>query len=364
MTHGASERIDTLVIGGGQAGLAVGHHLGQREVPFLIVDANERTGDSWRHRWDSLRLFTPNQFSGLPGMPYPDQSWSFATKDEMADYLESYAREFELPIRHRVEVTRLSRGGERFLASTTDGDIEADNVVVAMSSWQVPRIPRFASQLDPRIFQCHVSDYKNPGQIEVGPVLVVGAGNSGAEISKELASNGHQVWVSGPSTGELPFRPESRVGRIMMPIVGKVFLHRLFASSTPIGRKLRPKFLSKGEPLLRVKTRDLAELGVERVGRTVGVVDGYPELDDGSVMDVANVVWCTGFEPGFSWIDLPVFDDEGRVTHERGVATAEPGLFFVGLKFLYAPSSSTLLGVGRDAGYVADRIAWRSLATV
>lgn len=363
MSQGASERIDTLVIGGGQAGLAVGYHLAQRGVPFLIVDANERTGDSWRHRWDSLRLFTPNPFSGLPGMPYPDQSWSFATKDEMADYLESYAREFELPIRHEVEVSRLSRRDDRFLASTTDGEIVADNVIVAMSSWQVPRIPPFASELDPRILQCHVGDYKNPGQLEDGPALVVGAGNSGAEISKELATNGHMVWLSGPSTGQLPFRPESRVGRIMMPIVGKVFLHRLFAISTPIGRKLRPKFLSKGEPLLRVKARDLAELGVERVGRTIGVVDGYPELEDGSVMDVANVVWCTGFEPGFSWIEIPIFDEAGNVNHERGVIDDEPGLFFVGLKLLYAPSSSTLLGVGRDAGYVADRVARRSLVT-
>lgn len=361
MSHAGRQRIDTLVIGGGQAGLAVGYHLSQRDLPFLIVDANERTGDSWRNRWDSLRLFTPNRFSGLPGKPYPDQSWSFATKDEMADYLEDYARAFELPVRRGVEVERLHRRGERFVATARDMEIEADTVVVAMSSWQVPRIPPFASDLDPRIIQCHVTDYRNPSQLHDGPVLVVGAGNSGAEISKELASNGHEVRLSGPSTGQLPFRPESKVGRIMMPIVGKVFLHRLFATSTPVGRKVRPKFLSKGEPLLRVKARDLAALGVERVGRTIGVADGYPELEDGSVVEVANVVWCTGFEPGFSWIDLPVFDEAGKVIHERGVVGSEPGLFFIGLKLLYAPSSSTLLGIGRDAGYVADRIAERSL---
>lgn len=360
MSLGGRERIDTLVIGGGQAGLAVGYHLSQRGVPFLIVDANERTGDAWRNRWDSLRLFTPNRFSGLPGMPYPDQTWSFATKDELADFLEAYARNFELPIRHGVEVSQLSRESDRFVATAGDLEIEADNVVVAMSSWQVPRIPAFASELDPRIFQCHVGDYKNPSQLEDGPVLVVGAGNSGAEIAKELA-DGHRVWLSGPKTGELPFRPETMVGRILMPFVGRVFLHRLFATSTPIGRKLRPKFLSKGEPLLRVKERDLAELGVERVGRTVGVLDGYPELEDGSVVDAANVIWCTGFDPGFSWIDLPVFDEAGHVVHERGVVDAEPGLYFVGLKLLYAPSSSTLLGIGRDAAYVADHVAERRL---
>jgi len=145
----------------------------------------------------------------------------------------------------------------------------------------------------------------------------------------------------------------------MMPFVGKVFLHRLLATSTPIGRKLRPKFLGRGEPRLRVKTRDLEAAGVDWVERTVGVVDGYPLLKDGSVLDVANVVWCTGFDPGFSWIDLPIFDDNGTVVHERGVVAAEPGLYFVGLKLLYAPSSSTLLGVGRDAGYVTDRIVER-----
>lgn len=360
MSREGRERINTLVIGGGQAGLAVGYHLSQRGVPFLIVDANERTGDSWRNRWDSLRLFTPNQFSGLPGMPYPDQSWGFATKDEMADYLEAYAREFELPVRRGVQIGRLHRRGDGFVATAGEAVFEADNVVVAMSSWQVPRIPTFASELDPRIFQCHVADYSNPSQVHDGRVLVVGAGNSGAEIAKELASNGHETWLSGPSTGQLPFRPGSMAGRILMPIVGKVFLHRLFATSTPLGRKLRPKFLSKGEPLLRVKERDLGELGVKRVGRTVGVLDGYPRLEDGSVVDVANVIWSTGFEPGFSWIDLPVFGEAGNVVHERGVVGAEPGLFFVGLKFLYAPSSSTLLGVGRDAGYVADHITRRS----
>lgn len=363
MSNGARERIDTLVIGGGQAGLAVGYHLSQRGVPFLIVDASERTGDAWRHRWDSLRLFTPNRFSGLPGMPYPDRSWSFATKDEMADFLESYASKFHLPIRHGVEVSRLTREGDRFLVVAGDVEFEADNVVVAMSSWQKPRLPRFASELDPRILQVHVADYKNPGQLEDGDVLVVGAGNSGAEIAIELAGT-HNVWLSGPDTGQLPFRPETMAGRIMMPFVGKVFLHRLFATSTPIGRRLRPKFLGKGEPRLRVKTKDLEGAGVNWVERTVGVVDGYPQLKDGSVLDVANVVWCTGFDSGFSWIDLPVFDDSGAVVHERGVVDAEPGLYFVGLKLLYAPSSSTLLGVGRDAGYVADRITERRSATV
>lgn len=355
MRDGEREQIDTLVIGGGQAGLAVGYHLSRRGVPFQILDANERTGDAWRNRWDSLRLFTANKFNGLPGMPYPDQTWSFATKDEIADFLESYAHHFELPIRHSVEVTRLTRAGDRLVAVTEDREYEADSVVVAMSSYQQPTVPGFASELDPRIVQMHMVDYKNPGQLRDGGVLVVGAGNSGAEIANELAQGRH-VLLSGPSTGQAPFRPERLSGRILLPILSRLIL-RVLNTNTPIGKRARPKILTRGAPLVRVKEKDLAKAGVERVGRTVGVVDGYPELDDGRVVEVSNVVWCNGFEPGFSWIDLPVFDENGKVVHDRGVAQAVPGLYFVGLRFLYSIASDTLLGVGRDADHVVGIIS-------
>jgi putative flavoprotein involved in K+ transport len=357
MRDGEREQIDTLVIGGGQAGLAVGYHLSRRGVPFLIVDANERTGDAWRNRWDSLRLFTANKFSGMPGMPYPDQTWGFATKDQIADFLESYASHFELPIRHSVEVTRLTREGDHLVALIEDGEYEADNVVVAMSSYQEPTVPEFASELDPRIVQIHMVDYKNPDQLREGDVLVVGAGNSGAEIAFELAQRRH-VLLSGPSTGQAPFRPERLSGRILIPILSRLIL-RVLNTSTPIGKRARPKILSRGAPLTRTKEKDLAKAGVERAGRTVGVVDGSPELDDGRVVDVSNVVWCNGFEPGFSWIDLPVFDKSGKVVHDRGVADAVPGLYFVGLRFLYSIASDTLLGVGRDADHVVGHISDR-----
>jgi putative flavoprotein involved in K+ transport len=355
--NGRRENFDTLVIGGGQAGLAVGYHLSRKNIPFLIVDANQRTGDSWRNRWDSLRLFTPNMVIRLPGMSHPMPRWGFLTKDELADFLESYAQHFELPIRHGLPVERLAREGGRFVVTAGDSEFEADNVVVAMSSWQKPRTPPFASELDPGITQLHVAEYRNPRQLRNGDVLVVGAGNSGAEVAMELSAD-HHVLLSGPSTGATPFRPEKLSGRILMPFMGFVVLHRLLSVSTPMGRKARPKLLAKGEPLMRTKPKDLAAAGVERVRRTAGVEDGRPKLEDGRMLDVANVVWCTGFEPGLEWIDLPVFE-EGRVVHERGVVPDQPGLFFVGLKYLYAPSSSTLLGVGRDAEYVVDRVVER-----
>ena len=350
------ERTDTLVIGGGQAGLVVGYHLSKAGIPFLIVDANERTGDPWRQRWDSLKLFTPNRYNSLPGLRIPGEGWGFPTKDELADYLESYAAHFELPIRHGVKVDHLTRENGGFLATAGDREFYADRVVVAMASYQKPKVPEFAAGLDSRIVQLHVADYKNSKQLNDGDVLVVGLGNSGAEISMDLIRD-HQVYLSGEPSAVQPFRPERLSGRILMPFVGPVILNRVLTTSNPLGRKVHSKMSHKAMPLLRVKPKDLVAAGVERVGRVTGVVDGYPALEDGSVLDVANVVWCTGFEPGFSWIDLPVFDDEGRVVHERGVADAVPGVYFVGLKFQYSMLSDTLHAADRDAGFVVNHLA-------
>jgi putative flavoprotein involved in K+ transport len=358
MNEHVVESIETIVIGGGQAGLSVGYHLAQRNLPFVIVDANERVGDAWRNRWDSLRLFTPNRLNGLDGMPYPAPPQSFSTKDEMADYLESYARHFEMPVRTGVKVDRLARKGDRFVVSAGEQRFEADNVVVAMSSWQAPKVPGSASQLDRAIVQLHSGEYRNPSQLRDGGVLVAGVGNSGAEIAYELSKD-HQVWLSGPDTGHVPFRPEKISGRVLMPLVGRVVFHRVLTTSTPMGRKFHAKHAAKGEPLIRVKPKDLAAAGVVRVVRTTGVQGGLPQLEDGQVIDAANVVWCTGYHPGFSWIDLPVFDD-GRPRHNRGIVDDEPGLFFVGLKLLYSVSSSMVHGVGRDAARIAEAIASRS----
>ncbi|MGF1473031.1 MAG: flavin-containing monooxygenase [Rubrobacteraceae bacterium] len=354
-----SEYSETLVIGGGQSGLVTGYHLSRCGLPFAIIDANHRIGDAWRNRWDSLRLFTPNRLNGLPGMPFPGYHWGFPSKDEMADYLEFYARRFDIHVETGVRVERLSREGDRFVAIAGDRRFEADNVVVAMSSWQNPRVPEFAGELDPGIVQLHVGEYRNPGQLQEGGVLVVGAGNSGAEVANELART-HDVWLSGSGTGNIPFRPESVLARILMPIIARIIFHRVLTTSTPIGKKVRPKWISTGEPLLRVKPKDLAERGVERVPRVTGVQHGQPQLEDGRRMEVTNVVWCTGFRPGFSWIDLPVIEEDAREpNHDRGVVEEMPGLYFAGLKFLYSVSSEQIHGMGRDAARIADAIAAR-----
>lgn len=353
----SSVDVETLVIGGGQSGLALGYHLSQRGLPYVIIDANDRIGDAWRNRWDSLRLFTPNRMNGLPGMTFPGFHWGFPSKDEFADYLKSYARRFDIDVQTKVRVDRLSKDNDRFVATAGNRRFDADNVVVAMSSWQQPRIPEFAHDLDPGIVQLHVADYRDPGQLQDGGVVVVGAGNSGAEIANELART-HDVWLSGPDTGTIPFRPESVPARILMRIVGRIVFHRVLTTSTPMGRRVRPRMVSTGEPLLRVKATDLATAGVKRVPRVTGVHHGQPQLDDGRRLDVTNVVWCTGFHAGFSWIDLPVLGPQ-EPNHDRGVVESEPGLYFLGLKFLYSRSSEQIHGVGRDAAHIADTIAAR-----
>jgi putative flavoprotein involved in K+ transport len=355
------QAIETVVIGGGQAGLSVGYHLARRGAPFVLLDANQRVGDSWRKRWDSLRLFTPAGFDGLAGMRFPASSNAFPTKDEMGDFLEAYAVRFRLPVRTGVRVERVSRAGDGFLVEAGAVRYRARHVVVAMANYQEPRVPAFARELDPATVQLHSSGYRNPGQLAEGGVLVVGAGNSGAEIALELARAGYPTWLSGRDVGSLPFRIEGLPARLLLRrLVLRVLFHRVITVSTPIGRKLRPKVLSRGTPLIRLKSKNLTDAGVVRVARTTGVRDGRPALADGTVLDVANVVWCTGFDPGFSWIDLPVLAADGQPLHERGVVTSAPGLGFVGLHFLYALSSTMIHGVGRDAEYIAERIAGRS----
>jgi putative flavoprotein involved in K+ transport len=356
------EQIQTVVVGAGQAGLSTGYFLARHGLPHVILEANQRVGDTWRRRWDSLRLFTPARFDGLAGMPYPAPPHYFPTKNEMADYLEAYASRFRLPVRTGVRVERVSREGERYLVTAGEQAFEAEHVVVAMATFQRPRVPAFAAELDPGIVQLHSSEYRNLGQLAPGPVLVVGAGNSGSEIAMEAARAGRETWLAGRDVGHVPVRIERPVGRLLLPIVFRIVFHRVLTVDTPVGRKARPKMVSQGGALIRVKPKDLAAAGVRRVGRVTGVREGRPVLEDGQVLGPASVVWCTGYHPGLSWLDLPVFGPGGEPVQQRGVAAGEPGLYFVGLHFLYALSSTMIHGVERDAKRVADTIAGRILA--
>lgn len=355
-------RFDVVVIGGGQAGLSTGYYLAKRGLRFVILDAQTRVGDAWRKRWDSLRLFTPARYDGLVGMPFPGPPNSFPTKDEMADYLESYARRFNLPVRGALRVERLWRQDGVYRVKAGALEFQADQVVIAMSSYQHGHKPDFALELRPEIVQLHSSEYRNPSQLNPGDVLIAGAGNSGSELASELIGS-RQVWMSGRDTGHLPFRINGPWARfVMLHVVLRFLFHYVLTIRTPLGRKVRQKSLHRGGPLIRVKPRELARAGVERVAKVVGVRDGFPLLADGRTLKVTNVIWCTGFRAPCSWIERPIIDERGEPRHQGGIVTEEPGLYFVGLHFLYSMSSTMIHGVSRDAKRIVAAIARRAKA--
>ncbi|MGE0704715.1 MAG: flavin-containing monooxygenase [Vicinamibacterales bacterium] len=345
----------TVVIGGSQAGLAVGYHLMRRHLPFVILDENDRIGDAWRKRWDSLRLFTPRRYSGLPGMSFPGSPWAHPTKEETANYLEAYANAFGLPVRTGVRVRKVARSGDRFEVNCGEHTISAENVVVATGAYNNPWVPPFARELDSSIVQLHSKEYRNPSQIQEGAVLVVGAGNSGAEIAMELAP-GHETWLSGRDTGQEPTRAGSLLDHLFTPIMW-LMATRLTVKTVP-GRKLRDYFLDppRGIPLGRVRRKDIAAAGIKRVPRMMGVEDGNPTLEDGMGLTVSNVIWCTGFARRYDWLDLSLPTHNGVPIHDRGIVASCPGLYFVGLPFLYSLSSALVGGVGRDAEYIVNHI--------
>jgi putative flavoprotein involved in K+ transport len=347
-----AESIPTVIIGGGQAGLAMGYHLQRAGEQFVTLDANARIGDTWRNRWDSLRLFTPPRYSSLPG--WPMRLSTFATHSQMADYLEEYAQHFDLLVRSSVRVNRLSRTDNGFRLETSAGEVLANRVVIATGGYQTPVVPDFAADLTPDIRQLHSAAYRNPGQLE-GTVLVVGAGNSGAEIALEAVRSGHPTWLAGRHPGEVPFRIEARKARVLAPIVMFVF-RRILTLDTPMGRKFRARRVDHGKPLVRTKMSDLENAGVQRVARITGVREGLPVTVDGEVLEPQTVVWCTGFRPDYSWIDLPVTDQRGQPITERGVSW-ETGLYFLGLEFQYALASATIQGLDQDARYLVRAMA-------
>lgn len=303
---------------------------------------------------DSLRLFTPGINDSLKGMRFTGPLTSPPTKDEFADYLQAYSEQLELPVRTGARVIRIFRGGGGLVVETEGGRLEAANVVVATGAFQTPRTPEFASQLRSGIKQIHSCDYRNPSQLKPGSVLLVGAGNSGADICLEVARD-HKTYLAGRHPGHVPFRIEGKLTRYLVHVV-RFMGHYVLNFGTPVGRKVLPKMIGKGTPLVRVKPKDILDAGVERVAKVTGVRNGRPELEDGRILDVDNVIWCTGFRQDFSWIDLPIQDASGQPFHERGVVTTVPGLYFMGLEFQYGVTSDTITGLTRDAEYLAGQI--------
>lgn len=351
-TSSRVERFETVVIGGGQSGLAVGYHLAERDADFVILSEEIRIGDNWRKRWDSLRLFTPAGYSGLPGTPFPAPSAHLPDKDEVADYLERYVERHDLPVRLGTRASKLSWNGERYVVDVAGGTatIEADSVVIATGAFQRPRVPAVSSHLSATIHQLHSSEYHNPFALPDGSVLVVGAGNSGAQIARELAGF-RKVWLAGRDTGHLPRR---LLGRDVFDWLWPVM--RFATADTWLGRRMRSSIRRGGDALIGIPERELRDAGVTRVPRVDRQRGGLP-LCGTEVIEPSVVVWCTGFGPDYSWIDIPdAIGVDGYPRHRRGLSTAKQGLFFAGLRFQHRLNSSLLGGVGDDAAFVAEQI--------
>lgn len=349
----SKEEINTIVIGGGQAGLAAGYYLTQYGINHIILDENLRTGESWRTRWDSLRLFTPSQNNHIPGMKFPKPDFYFPTKDEAADYLETYARHFNLPLRYGVKVNSLSRNEAGYHLSAGEASFHAKNVIIATGAFHTPYIPDYAAVIDPSIIQLHSSAYRNPNDMPAQNVMVVGAGNSGAEIALELAKSGKKVWLAGRDVGR---PPANKLGKLFGGRLLWWYLHRVMTVDTPFGRRMKANVLMHGNPLVRIQREDIPKAGVEFTPRISGTRDGILQLEDGRTVKGDGVIWATGFRPDYDWVKLPIFDARGRPRHERGVVPGAPGLYFVGLHFQTGLTSSLLGGVGTDAKYISGKI--------
>jgi putative flavoprotein involved in K+ transport len=344
------EFYDTIIVGAGQAGLAAGYHLAKRDVDFLILDSAQRVGDSWRNRWDSLRLFTPAAFSGLPGMCFPADPMYLPDKEEVADYLQRYAQRFELPVRGGTRVDAMGRNGDGYVLSAGTTIYQANSVIVATGPFQRPRVPSLAAQLPRSIHQIHSSEYRNPYELPSGSVLVVGVGNSGAQIALELTAS-RRVWLSGRESGYLRRR---FLGRDVYKWIWPLFTR--FTADTRIGRRLRERSRTKTDPLIGIHPSHLTAAGIVRVGKLTEVRDGIPYCD-GIAVDPDVIIWATGFTPDYSWIQLPIRGADGYPRHERGAVIDAPGLYFLGLRFQHRMTSALIGGVGADAAYIADLIS-------
>lgn len=344
-----AERLDVVVIGGGQSGLAAGYYLAQQGRPFVILDAADRVGHAWRSRWDSLRLITPSPYNDLPGLAFPRETGAFPSKEQTADYLDQYARTFRLPVRLGARVTALRRSaGGGYRVELGGEALEARAVVVATGTFQKPYFPVDRSEVSPDVAQIHTSEYRNPQALPVGDTLVVGCGNSGNPIARELSAT-RRVYQS---IGQMMASPRRVLGKDLFWWLYNLRLMEVTVDS-PLGRRLRR--LPEGS--IGLTPHDNArDHGVVLLGRTLSVRGDTAICDDGRTVRVRAIVWATGFTHDYRWVDVPVLDARGAPVHRRGVTEA-PGLYFLGLKWQYRNGSSLLGGVGRDAEFIASHIA-------
>jgi putative flavoprotein involved in K+ transport len=345
-----NERYDAVVVGAGQAGLAMGYFLAQQERRFVLLEAGDTIGPAWRERWDSLRLFTPRRYDGLPGLAFPGDPDGYPTRDEVVAYLEQYAATFDLPVELDSRVTRLTAGDGGLRLELDGRTIEADNVVVATGPFQTPFVPDVSARLAPGVFQTHATGYRRPEDVPGERVLVVGGGNTGYQIAAELAATRRVQLAVGSRQTPLPQR---FLGR---DIFWWLTTTRLL--DTTVDSRLGSRMQHR-DTLIGSSPRTVQRLGVTLRPRVVDVDGSTVRFADGTELEVDAVIWATGYRPDHGWLDVPVLADDGSIRHRRGV-TDVPGLFFLGLPWQHTRGSALLGWVKDDAAFIADRIAARS----
>jgi putative flavoprotein involved in K+ transport len=348
-TSQAGDHVEVAVIGAGQAGLAMGWFLKGQGRQFVIFERAGEIAPAWRERWESLTLFTPRRYSALPGLPFPGDPDGYPTRDDVIAYLERYAAAFELPVELSNEVKQLEhRDGGRFRLELAGRTITADQVVVTTGPFQTPYLPNLSEKLDAAVFQTHAVGYRRPGDVPHGTILVVGGGNTGFQIAKELSASHKVVLAIGSRQKPLPQR---LLGRDLFWWLTKARILKKTVDSR-LGRKL-----STRDTLIGSSPRQMTKrYGVDLKPRLVDVDGSRARFEDGSELDVDAVIWATGYRPDYAWIKLAIFDEDGRLRHRRGV-TEVPGLYFVGLTWQYTRGSALIGFIEDDAEFIAEKIA-------
>jgi putative flavoprotein involved in K+ transport len=348
MTSTITNHRDVVVVGGGQAGLAVGYFLAQQGRDFTILEAAEEPAGAWRERWESLKLFTSARYDSLPGMEFPGDPDRYPTRDEVADYLTDYAREFDLPVELDRRVRAVRKQDDAYVVELDDRAYRAHQVVIATGPFQTPFVPRIAEDLGDDVVQMHSTAYRTPESVPEGRVLLVGGGNTGFQIAEELSASREVHLAIGSRQTPLPQRI---LGRDLFWYLEATGLIRKTTASR-LGKLMQ----KREDTLIGSNPRRARRQGIELHGRAVAAAGPTIAFADGAKLDVRGVIWATGFRVDHSWVDVPVFDENGRAVHERGVTTS-PGLYFLGQLWQHTRGSALLGWVKDDAAHIAEKVA-------
>lgn len=341
--------LDFIIVGGAQAGLSMAYYLNKMDKKFIVVDKEDEVGASWLNRWDSLKLFTPSEFNNLPGMDFPAEKGYYPTKEDVADYFKNYTVAFDIEIKLNTLIEKVSKKEGYFILRHQDGEIKSKNIVIATGPFHIPYTPSFSKNISDKIFQIHSNYYKNPGQLQEGPAMVVGAGDSGFQILDEVSQSNRTTYFSGAT--DVRVLPQELFGKTLWWWFTKIgFLS--FSRKTWLGKKLS----QSKQPIIGTDVKGiLKRKNVIPVGKTKNAKDEIIVTENRKIENLRNIVWATGYRPNFSWIEGLELSKDGYPKHNRGVSNIE-GLYFIGLPWLHTRGSATLGGIKKDAQYLASYI--------